>query len=614
MKKLAQYTTAIMLIITLLLTSSSQTIGVYNNAAEAYMWRLEEIYPTEKEWTADYNRAFMLVTNIKQFENHVATRYVNFQHVLYKQEALSRLIEKLNVYAMLSYHVDMTNEEAKERQSKMNYLLKEAVDDLSFIDSEIRNMDRDILSKFMSYPEMTVYKSYIEDVCDPIYDQLTRKEEDLLSLAVPLYQIPQSIYEAYTYRFPMEQEITSQDLYSMDRQIRHDAVEQFYHKRTQGIHVLGETLQAQVILQSFLAEANGYDSALALAMHKTDQEEEDYKRLIKRTRKRVKPLHHWMSKRQEYMGLTKDTQLQLADLHMPLYTSDVYNNISYLQGKELLLQALKPYGDDYLSVLKMAYDDHWIFPVPTQNKYMGAYTTNIYDVHPYVLTNYNGSLDSVLTLAHELGHAVNFQMSNEQQPFNKSRVSIYTAEITSTTNEVMVLEYLLSTVKTEQERLRLLQEYINLIINTVYNQVMAADFEQTIYDDYHAGKPINATYFNELWGKLQEYYYGKAFKADDISSTSWASIPHFYNSFYVYQYATGISAGLYFGTQISDGNTEIRDAYLRFLGSGASDTPLSLIKDAGVDMTDSAVYDAVFDKFDELIKEYDATYKKLKDQ
>lgn len=592
-------------------TTSSQTLGVYNQPTEAYTWRLEDIYPDETSWTADYNKAFILVANLKQYKGQLSKDYKFFQYTLYKQESLSRIMEKLNVYSMLAYHRDMTDEKAKARQDQVTHLVKEAVANLSFIETEIRRMDKKTLSHYMSYPEMNVYNQYITRVCDPMYDHLTTQEEELLSLSTPLYSIPQSIYEAYTYRFPKTTEYDYNKLFSNKRKERQEAIEKFYNKRTAGIHVLAETLQAQVILQSFLAEANGYDSSLQLAMHKSDQTVEDYELLINRTRDNVAPLHQWMEMRQKFLGLDKNTPLQIWDLHMPLSKAETYTNINYAQCQQLLTKAFSAYGDDYTSILKKAFDERWIFPVPEENKYKGAYTTNIYDVHPYVLSNYQGTLDGVLTLGHELGHAINFYMSNKKQGYNNSKISVYTAEITSTTNEVIILEYMLSQEKDKEKRLRLLQEYIDLIVNTVYNQVMAADFEESIYRAYETGEPINSTYLNKLWAQLQEYYYGKAFKSDNISSSGWASIPHFYSSFYVYQYATGISAGLYFGQQITEGNDEVREAYLNFLQEGSTKVPLELIKDAGVDMTDQEVYDQVFKKFNMLIKEYDKLYKQI---
>ncbi|WP_105619083.1 M3 family oligoendopeptidase [Vallitalea okinawensis] len=592
-----------------LFACTADSVDVYTKGEELYYWHLTDIYENEEAWQADYNYVLRLIEDIHSYENQLSRNYEAFQSVLYKQETLAHLLDQLNTYAMLYYHQDMTNQQAVELQSKMTTLTGKAINQLAYIDPEIRNMDDSLLSKYMDFPEMIIYRDYIDDIRDPIYNKLTREEEAILSLTSPLYNIPQDMYEAYIYQFPFEIDTTSEALFSEDRSIRKEATTEYLKKRTQGIHLLSETLEAQITLQSFMADAKGFDTALDYAMYKNNLSRQDYDNIITFTRQNLAPLHQWMGIRHDHMDFEESEPLKIYDFQIPLIKNDAYSVITYDEGKELIISALQPLGETYTTGLERAFDENWIFPIPTENKYKGAYTTNIYDLHPFVLVNYTGSLDSVLTLSHELGHAMHFYYTNANQPYAASKISIYTAEVTSTTNEILILEYLLSHAESNEEKLVLLDQYIELIFNTVYNQVLAAEFEKTIYDAYEAGTPLSAEYFNETWGNLQETYYGDYFEADLLSSTSWANIPHFYNSFYVYQYATGITAGLYYGTEISQGNEDVRDQYLSFLSAGASDEPTVLLRNAGIDMTANYPYDAIFQKFNELVSTYNELYK-----
>lgn len=593
-------------LITTLLSRSTMAANNRDEIIKYFSWNLGEIYPSDEAFNQDYKKAQELIEKIRTYETKLNSSFSSFQTVLYTQDTLLELLDQLHTYATLTHHQNTTLPKGLDLKSKVEFLLGKANEYLAFVESEIRDMDPSTLDLFMHYPEMNIYQNYIDQVTDPMYTNLTKDQEKILALASTLNSIPQDIYETYIYRFQFpKSEYKRDDLFARNRETRQKALASYYEKRITGLDILAETLEAQIAVTTFQAKAKGFDSALSAAMHKNKLAKQDYLDLLERTNKALPLLHKWMEIRKKALNLDEKEQLGIYDLHIPLTDDGEKSPIKYSQCRSMIENSLKPLGTDYGSLLQVAFDQNWIFPLPGEHKYKGAYTTNIYKLHPYVLVNYYGSIDSVMTLTHELGHAMHFAATNKTQPYATSRLSIYTAEVASTTNEILLLEYLLSTTEEETQKKAYLFEYIDMLCNTFFNQVLAADFEYQAYTAYEKGTTIDDEYLNKLWADLQKKYYGDAFSPDIVSSSTWAEIPHFYNSFYVYQYATGITAGLFFADAIHNEDKKMTRNYLDFLASGSAKDPITLLQRAGIDMTKEEPYKVVFDKFETLIDDYE---------
>jgi oligoendopeptidase F len=285
--------------------------------------------------------------------------------------------------------------------------------------------------------------------------------------------------------------------------------------------------------------------------------------------------------------------------------NDVDTDIKYEDGKKMVLEALAPLGNTYISDLMDGFAGGWIDVYETQNKRSGAYQWGSYDTHPYVLLNYNGSLDDVLTIAHEMGHALNSYYSNKSQPYATAEYPIFTAEVASTTNESLMLDYMIKNAKTKEEKMYLINTYLENIRGSIYTQLMYAEFEMLIHEKAEAGEALSATTLNEIWGNLMQKYYGPDFEVDELVKVWWARIPHFYYTFYVYQYATGMAAAEAISYKIIHEGQPAKEAYLEFLAAGGADYPVEILKKAGVDMSSTMPVEKALVKFDQLVDELD---------
>ncbi len=296
-------------------------------------------------------------------------------------------------------------------------------------------------------------------------------------------------------------------------------------------------------------------------------------------------------------------------MYIPL-VDDSRMNIPYEDAKKMLLEAFKPLGSDYTSVVKNGFDNRWIDVYETQNKYDGGYQWGTYDTHPYILINYYNSVDSASTLAHEMGHAMNQYYTSKAQKYANSTVPIFTAEVASTTNEFLLSDHLTKNAKNDDERLSLLNSLIESIRTTVYSQVMYAEFEKAIHEKVEKGGALSAKSLNTIWGSLMKKYFGSDFEVDSLANLWWARVPHFYFNFYVYKYATSMSAANEIYRNLKDGKSSDIQKYITFLKAGSSDYPINVLKKAGVDMTSPKPVDNMLKTFGGLVDQMEQILKK----
>ncbi|MGL4911989.1 MAG: M3 family oligoendopeptidase, partial [Romboutsia sp.] len=392
-------------------------------------------------------------------------------------------------------------------------------------------------------------------------------------------------------------------LESGDREERKSAYQNEFVAYNDNINTLAGLLVGQVKKNVFYSMERGYKSSLEMYLQSDDIDINVYDKLIETVSKNTDSLHKYVSLRKKVLNLDK---VYYYDMFVPI-VPPVDNDITYEKGQGIIYSSLSPLGKEYGDILYKAFNERWIDVYSSDNKVSGAYCLSVYDTHPYILTNYNNTLSSVSTLAHELGHAAYEYMSSKYQNYFNSNPSIFTHEVASTTNEALLYETLIKNASNEKEKAYYITQYLDLIKNTLYLQTMYAEFEKSIHEKVEKGESINALVLDDVWGQLLKKYYGKDYELDQLAKVGWSRIPHFYNSFYVYKYATGCSAGVSFAQDILKNGSE---NYLNFLKKGSSEYPTKVLKEAGVDLTTTKPIEETIKKFDSLVKELEKTISK----
>jgi oligoendopeptidase F len=583
--------------------------GVYNRSEvpDYYKWDLSKFYTGTEDFMLDLSQAESLVATLDRSKNTFTDSYNNFISTLEVYESASRVVNKLYVFATLQAHTDTSNSKYTELEDLASEISSDLSEKASFVLPGIANLDENTMNTYLKNTTIEPYINFINSVLESKDYILSDSEERILGQAQVLFKTPESIYEAYKYNTDLSEYLSQpnwDNFWTGSREEKQQVMIDYYEKTTLGIDLIAEIYESEIKKNSFFAKARHYDSALESALDTDGFTIDAYNTVFEITHENIDLLHRWIDLKKEILNI--ETPLNMADLYAPLIENP-YAFMNYEQAQDYIYKALKPLGNEYISDLKTAFNSRWADVFPTKNKYEGGYQWGTYDTDPFVLLNFNGLMTDVSTAAHEMGHALNFKYSNENQSFFDAGISIFNAEIASTTNEALVFEYRLENSTTKVEKQQALLDYIALIENTIFTQMMYADFEKQAYEKYDAGVPLNALVFNEIMASIYELYYGPNYNVDEISTYQWAEIPHFYNAFYVYKYATGLSAGLAFSDLILNGDDSDRDAYLKFLSSGSSQPPLDLLKEAGVDFSTGQPLQNAFDRFEMLLDAFEDT-------
>jgi oligoendopeptidase F len=397
-----------------------------------------------------------------------------------------------------------------------------------------------------------------------------------------------------------------------DRNFRKAGFEGLYGIYDKQKNSLAATLNAEVKKNEFFAKTKKYSSAMEASLASENIPVSVYDNLVKSVNNNVDSLHKYVSLRKKVLGVDK---VHLYDMYVPL-TKDFEVKVPYEDGKKMILQGLAPLGQDYTDTLKDAFEKRWADVYETNNKYSGAYQWGTYDTHPYVLMNYDDSADAMLTTAHEFGHAMNSFYTNKTQKYVNSEQPIFTAEVASTSNELMMLRYLINNAKSDAEKLYYINTLAENIRSTVYTQTMYAEFEKKIHERVENGEGLSADSLSAMWKDLMVKYYGSDFQDDELANLWWARIPHFYMNFYVYKYATSMAASNQLVKNMTEGTEESKAAaiknYRNFLTSGSADYPIETLKKAGVDVTTSESVDNLLVEFGQLVDQMDELIAKQK--
>ena len=590
-----------------------QTIPVRADADPKYTWALEDIYPSDEAWDAAYAEAQNFSRQISAFRGRLGSSARTLLEFLQLGETISVAFDSLYGYAQRRSDEDTAVSKYQGMSSKAISLMV-AVDAAgSFETPELLAIPDEKLDQFyQELPELTVYRTYLDNLRRKRAHILSDAEEKLLASAGEISQSPDTIYSMFAdadLKFPPavdsagnEHELTHGSyiplMHSTDRVLRKYAFQSLYSMYGKFRNTAAAILTAQVKQLKFHADARRYPSTLHMSLDSSNVPTEVYTNLIQAVHDNMQPMYRYVALRKKLLGVD---ELHMYDLYTPI-VADADEKIPYEQAKETVLRALAPMGEDYLNILREGFDNRWIDVYENVGKCSGAYSAGL-RVHPYVLLNYADTLDSMFTLAHEMGHAIHSYLSNKNQPVIYSDYVIFVAEVASTCNEALLMQYLLNNTTDPRKRAYLINYFLEQFRTTLYRQTMFAEFELEINRRNEAGESLTAEVYNQIYHDLNVRYFGDGIVIDPEIDLEWARIPHFYYDYYVYQYATGYAAAIALSRRIlREGEPAVRD-YLEFLSGGCSKDPISLLRGAGVDMATTQPITEALRLFDELIDE-----------
>lgn len=592
---------------------SEERIPKRSEVPEQFKWALEDIYATDERWAEDLQELKAMPERITAFKGRLGESADTLYDFMQLSDEISVLCDSLGNYAQRRSDEDTAN---AKYQGFIGQLMNAyvAVNSAgSFETPEIISIEEDKLQKFYEdKPELKLYKRALDKLRRKKAHILSEAEEKILALTGEMGQSPENIYSMFSdadLRFPdavdkdgKVHQVTHGSyiplVQSEDRVLRKSAFESMYSTFDKFKNTCAATLSAQIKAVNFYAKARKYDSSLEAALDGTEVPVSVYKNLIEAVHENMHYMYDYVALRKKLLGVD---ELHFYDLYTPV-VPDADMKITFEEAKETVLKALAPMGEDYLAILKEGFENRWIDVYENEGKTSGAYSAGA-RVHPYVLLNHKDTLNCMFTLAHEMGHAIHSYLSNKNQPVVYSDYVIFVAEVASTCNEALLMQYLLKNTEDKKQRAYLINYFLEQFRTTLYRQTMFAEFELKINEMVAAGESLTAEGLNELYGQLNKLYFGDGIVLDDEIKLEWARIPHFYYDYYVYQYATGYSAAIALSQRILKyGEPAVKD-YIGFLKGGCSTDPISLLKGAGVDMATTQPINEALAMFGELVKE-----------
>lgn len=600
MNKTSNYIIALLVLAVFLPTPLFSQVREREDIPVKNTWNLKDLYPSDEAWNDSKEKLTAQFDNILAYKGRLTNSASQLLACLELQSEISKEFDRLYSYASMKSDQDT-------RESKylgMRQQLEQAITDFSskasFIDPEIAAMDKQEIDEFIAKEsKLKIYQMYLDDIQRTKAHRLSEKEEKLLAETSLLASSPDSIYTILSNAelpFPkielsdgttVKLDRASYCLYRAlpNRSDREKVFNAFWNTFYDFKQTLGALLYSNVKKDMFYARARHYDSSLESALDQFNIPTEVYANLIENVHKNLDTFHRYLNLKKRMLGVD---QLKYSDLYAPV-VKGIDLEYTFDEAKKLVLNSIEPLGKDYIDVVNKCFDNRWIDIYPSSGKKGGAYSNgSAYDVHPYILLNYNGRYDDVSTLIHELGHTMHSYHSNKTQPYPTADYSIFVAEVASTFNEALLINKVISETKDEDIRLSLLMNYLEGIRQTVFRQTQFAEFELRIHEITERAEPLTDESLTKLYGDILKEYYGYdkgICSIDDAYMVEWAYIPHFYYNFYVYQYATSFTASTALVEKVLDKEDGIVEKYITFLSSGSSDYPINLLKKAGVDMT-----------------------------
>jgi oligoendopeptidase F len=582
-------------------------------------WNLEDIYQNQDEWEKDIGKVEMLLSEAGEFQVRLGECADSFFGALHLSAQIQELIVKVHSYARMKLDEDNANPLAQALFGRATALLTRVETALSFITPEILSLPEGTVSNFRHDSRFALYCHYLDDVFRQKPHTLTGIEEQLVARTGEITRTPDDFFKMLNnadLTFPKirddqenEVEVTKGNFIKLmqnrNRRVRYEAFQALYGTYQKLENTFASALNAAIKRDIFYASVRRHQSARSAALFADHIPSAVYDSLVQTVRSNLGEMHRYMKLRKKILGLD---QLHMYDIYVPL-AEDVKWVIPFPDAVAMLKNGVAVMGDSYLEILSRGLGSRWVDLYERKGKTGGAYCDSIYGVHPFLLLNYQNNLDSAFTLAHEMGHALHFYYSSQEQPFIYSHPAIFTAEVASTVHESLLMEHLLQTTSDRDERdkkIYLLNYYLEIFRGTLFRQTMFAEFEKIIHEKAENGEALTSYFLKEAYHELNTAYHGEGMVVDAEIDMEWARIPHFYDAFYVYKYATGLSAAVSLVQQILTKGTPAVERYLSFLNKGGSDYPLNLLQEAGVDMASPHPVQDAINRFSGLLDELEA--------
>lgn len=582
--------------------------------AEADKWALEDLFLTDADWEAAVKQLEEQLAQLKGYAGKVSASADALYAYLTLADETENLFEKVLVYSNEKMHEDMGNSTYQGYAAQAQAAATRLSAAEAFFEPELLAMEESRLQGFLKEdPKLEKYRLLIDRIWRRKEHTLSAAGEEILAKTYEMATAPDDIFSMFndadakfgTIRDENGKEVELTHgrfggfMESSDRRVRKEAFEALYQIYDQFKNTLAATYSANVKKAKFYADVRKYPSALAAALAPGNIPTEVYDNLIETVHRFLPAMYRYVALRKRALGVE---ELHMYDVYVPL-VADQTKKIPFAEAKEIVERGLAPMGEEYVSHLEEGFDHRWIDVYENRGKRSGAYSWGAYGTHPYVLLNYQGKLDDVFTLAHEMGHALHSWYSNENQPYVYSGYLIFVAEVASTCNESLLMQYLLKESKDKKEKAYLLNHFIDQFKGTLFRQTMFAEFEKITHEMYAKGESLTAERLCAVYMDLNRKYFGEEMVSDPQIALEWARIPHFYTEFYVYQYATGFSCAIALSKRILEmGEAGVAD-YMKFLKGGCSKDPIELLKMAGVDISTPKPVEDALQLFEELVSE-----------
>ena len=590
-----------------------ESMKTRNEIDDKYKWNMKDVYADEDLWSKDIEKAKELFRRLKEFRGIVCRDADSFAECMKLMSEIELLTEKVYFYANQKYHEDLGCSRYQNMAGESTELLTRFYTASSFVEPELLAADEALIRNYLKREDLQKFTQYFNNLFRQKEHILSDEAEEILAAAQKISQSPSDIFQVLNnadLKFP---EIKDENgemvrithsrfgifLESRDRSVREAAFKQMYAVYGQFRNTIAAIFLASVKKDNFFAEMRKYDSSRQMYLEDGNIPEQVYDNLIETVQEHLPLLHRYVELRKRVLGLE---EVHLYDLYVPL-VKEVDFNVPFEKAKEMVLEGLKPMGEEYGALLKKGFGEGWLDVYENEGKRSGAYSWSVYGVHPYVLLNYQPNLNNVFTIAHEMGHALHSYYSNENQTYTNSGYKIFVAEVASTCNESLLIHHLLGHTDSKEEKAYLLNHFLEQFRTTLFRQTMFAEFEKITHEMVDSGKTLNQEMLCEIYFELNRKYFGDKIVIDKEIEMEWARIPHFYTAFYVYQYATGFSAAIALSKRILELGEPAVEDYKKFLKGGCSDYPIELLKTAGVDMGSREPVKAAMKVFEELLEE-----------
>ncbi len=573
---------------------------------EEYTWNLKDVYETDEAWQKTFDEVSNRIKDLKKYKDKLDQSAETLLECLELQSELSKEYGRLASYASMKYDQDTRVSKYQAMKQKISQLGTDFSTITSYIDPEILKISKKKIDKFLEKEDdLQKFSFYLRNLVRQKEHYRDAEEEEIIANASMMSGGPSSVHGIFTnadFPYPTielhdgDEAYLDAAGYSRYRDVPHrddrkQVFKAFFGSLNDYRRTLGTLLNSQVKKDYFYTKVRNYDSCLNRALDANNIPTEVYHTLIENVHDNLDTFHRYLELRRELMGL--DT-LKYYDLYAPI-TKELDVSYEYEEAQDMIIDALDPLGNTYKSRVEKAFEDRWIDVYPSKGKRSGAYSNgSIYDVHPYILLNYNKSYGDVSTIIHELGHAMHSYYSNEKQPYPTSDYAIFVAEVASTMNEILLFHHYYESLENEQKKLSTLVNYLEGIRQTVFRQTQFAEFELRIHEMVENGVPLTGDKLNETYEEIVKKYYGhdkNVCRIPDYIKAEWAYIPHFYYNFYVYQYSTSYTAATALSKKVMAGDKKAVDKYINFISAGGSDYPINILQTAGADLTKSEPFE-----------------------